>query len=103
MRVEGADEDVQVGRVVGDLRFGAESGLLSFGRLPLLETGDRRRLAPDAIIILSVDHRSGRGTNGDGIAVGRRPDAKRSGGPRLATCGRLLRDLKTQGESKECG
>src|SRR2546422_1610654 len=54
VRVEGADEDVQVCRVIGDFRDGRELRRSAFAGSPLLEFGDGRRLAPHGVVVAAV-------------------------------------------------
>src|SRR2546422_1462590 len=54
VRVEGADEDVQVCRVIGDFRDGRELRRSAFAGSPLLEFGNGRRLAPHGVVVAAV-------------------------------------------------
>src|SRR2546422_5323733 len=55
VRIEGAHEDVQVGRVVGDFRFGRELGRSTLAGPPFLKCGDGRCFAPDGVVVAPVN------------------------------------------------
>ena len=76
MRIERAHEDIEIGRVVSDLRFGAESRLFPFSRPPFFEIRNDGSDAPNFVVVFPVDYRRdirarrrragiGRGTDGD--------------------------------------
>src|SRR3989449_10483323 len=68
VRIEGADENVQVGRVVGDFRLGRELGRVALAGPPLLKSGNRLGLPPHGIVGAPVN--DGR-LSGTGDEIGR--------------------------------
>ena len=74
VRIVRAHEHVQVRRVVGDLRLGLEAGarLTALGGAPHPERRDRRRVAPDGILVDAVDRDGALGPRRDDSGVGGR-------------------------------
>src|SRR2546430_14491101 len=68
VRIEGADEYVQVGRVVGDFRLGRELGRVALAGPPLLKSGNRLGLPPHGIVVAPVNDRRVGGPGGGGPA-----------------------------------
>src|SRR5882757_7501640 len=104
MGIERAHEHIEVGRVVGDLRFRLEARRLVLVRAPLPELRYRRGGAPDLIVILCIYYRGRGRTRCRGAAVSRRGDGSTSRYLCLgAKVPRLVGNLQTQRESEEGG
>ena len=72
MRVECPNEDVDVTVVVGNFGFGREAGISILLRLELTELSDRRRRAPDLVVVPAVDEGRVHRAHGRGRRGGRR-------------------------------
>jgi len=101
MGIEGADKDVQVAVVVGDLGFGSEPRIPVFFRLELPEPGDRLRDAPHRVLVPSVNHYRDGGSHGLclGGAGRRRCDAAAGAGRRRGG----LQEDREQDDSRHNG
>ena len=64
MRIEGADKDVQVRRVVRDLRLGRQLRWPPFARPPFLEVADACGVMPDLVVVSAVDDWLSAGVHG---------------------------------------
>src|SRR5207245_9925218 len=83
MRIERADEDVQVAVVVGDLRFGREPWIAVLPRLKLAKLRDGRGRAPYVVVVTTVDHHALRRAarrGGGGCCRRNAPTGERRGG-----------------------
>jgi len=66
MRIECADEDVEVAVIVGDLELGAEARRLALGRKELEELTRHGGARPHGVVVASIDHRGTLGAYGGG-------------------------------------